>query len=339
MQIHVTAALIFAVGVFIAADFNVLSGLKAFFIFIGLFGNLALNKPCFDGFDHAAHLLNLLHLLEDFFFHLQCQGFNEIRSCQGIHGVAQADLLHEDFKCSQGEQGRPGCGDGVGLVKRAQRRGLGTGQRRPQGIEGSPHDVVLGLFLGQPAAAPAEEAPQEELFFLRDTVVIFQHPGPEFTGRSEFGYLFPQVSIDVEIEGKTAHEIFSPQSAFHDIFHVSLGNLKCAADFLGRCRARFPDVITAQAYRVAARQLFDGVLDGVTDQADAMLNRINPGAAADHLLQDVVLRGGGYLLFRVAEFFRHGLVHGQHDGRHRIDGQPGADAVQGDILKCDFKIS
>ena len=82
----------------------------------------------------------------------------------------------------------------------------------------------------------------------------------------------------------------------------------------------------------------DRVFDRIAHEPDGGIHGEDPRAAADHLLEDVVLGGGADLLFRISELLGHGLVHGQHDGGHRVDRQPGSDPVQGNVLEGDLEI-
>ncbi len=87
--------------------------------------------------DHAAHVPDALHFLQDLFFHFLGQGFDEVGAGQGVDRIAQPDFVHEDLQRPQGEQGGPRGWDGIGFVKGAQGRGLGAAQGRRQGIIGA----------------------------------------------------------------------------------------------------------------------------------------------------------------------------------------------------------
>ncbi len=98
-------------------------------------------------------------------------------------------------------------------------------------------------------------------------------------------------------------------------------------------------MIAADADRIAARKLFDRIFDAVAHQTHGVFNRKYPGAATDHFFEDIVLRGRTDFFFGVAEFFRSGLIHGQHNRGNRIDGQTRADAIQRYAVKRDFKVA
>ena len=85
--------------------------------------------------------------------------------------------------------------------------------------------------------------------------------------------------------------------------------------------------------------MFGAVLDGVAHQLDRGLDRIDPGAAADEFLEDVVLRRAAQLLQVVAAFLRHREVHGDQDSRRPVDGERHGDFVQIDAVEGDFEIT
>ena len=81
------------------------------------------------------------------------------------------------------------------------------------------------------------------------------------------------------------------------------------------------------------------IFDGVADQLDRRLDREDPGAAADHLLEDIVLgraaQGGDV----VAALLRHGEIHGDHDGGGAVDGERYGDLVEIDAVESDLEIA
>ena len=105
------------IGIFVETNLDVFAFLKSLFVFISLPGHFSLDKTGGHRVHHAADLLNFLHFLKNFFFHLFCERLDEIGSRQGIHRVTQTDLIHDDFQCAQRKQGGPRGRNGISFVE------------------------------------------------------------------------------------------------------------------------------------------------------------------------------------------------------------------------------
>ena len=173
---------------------------------------------------------------------------------------------------------------------------------------------------------------------LLDAVFLLQVPRPELAGRPELRHLLPEVAEDVEVEREAADEGVDVVAPRQHVVDVGVGDEDGAGDLLRGRRARLPDMVAADADRVRPGQDVHGVLDGVADQLHRGLDREDPRAPADHLLEDVVLRGCGDHLRAVAELLRHRLVHGEHDGGDGVDGEARPDLSEVDILEGDLEV-
>jgi hypothetical protein len=80
------------------------------------------------------------------------------------------------------------------------------------------------------------------------------------------------------------------------------------------------------------------VLDRVADELDRRLDREDPGAAADELLQDVVLRRAAQLLQVVAALLGQRQVHRDQRRRGAVDRQRDGDAVEVDAIEGGLEV-
>ena len=124
----------------------------------------------------------------------------------------------------------------------------------------------------------------------------------------------------------------------HHLVDVGVGDAEGVRHLLGGRRPGLPDVVAADAHRIRSGHGLDRVLDGVADELDRRVQGIDPRATADDLFEDVVLGGGRDLGPIEAELLPHGLVHGQHDGGHGVDGEPCPYPVQVDPVKGDLEV-
>ena len=134
--------------------------------------------------------------------------------------------------------------------------------------------------------------------------------------------MLPEIAKDIQVERKAPNRIIGLHAPLDHIIHVSLGDFKGTRDFLGRRRTGFANVITADTDRIAAWEFLGRIFNTVAHQSDRIFHRIYPGPATDHFFENIILGCGTDFFLGVAEFFRRGLIHGQHNGRHGINGEP-----------------
>ena len=98
-------------------------------------------------------------------------------------------------------------------------------------------------------------------------------------------------------------------------------------------------MVAANADRAVVRRMARTIFYGVADQLHRRLDREDPGAAADHFLEDIVLgrsaQGGDV----VAALFRHREIHGYHDGGGAVDSERHGDLVEVDAVEGDLEIA
>src|SRR5512135_3460611 len=184
------------------------------------------------------------------------------------------------------------CGNGVGFVIAAERYCLGSRQRCRKGVISAAHDVVLGLSFGQTISSSAKEASQVHVRILLDPVFLLEIPCPELPACPELRHLFPEVTEYVEVEGKATDKCVYVIAPGDHVVYIRVRDQYGVPDLLCRRCARLPDMVTAYAHRVRARESLYGVFDRVADQLYRRFYRKDPGAPSDHLLQNIILWSG-----------------------------------------------
>ncbi len=86
------------------------------------------------------------------------------------------------------------------------------------------------------------------------TVFFFEILCPELPCGSEFGHLFPQVSEYIEIKSNPRATSSTERPAGNCFVNVTIGNFESKTDLLGRVGAGFPDMVSADGYRITTWQ-------------------------------------------------------------------------------------
>ncbi len=120
-----------------------------------------------------------------------------------------------------------------------------------------------------------------------------------------------------------------------DIGHCDLEGI---GDLLSRGASRFPDMVATDAHGIRPGHHLCGVFDGITNETNGWPHGKDPVSPANHLLQDVILRGSAHSVQREPIRLRCSLVHGEDDAGNGVNGQTGADPVKGDLGKGYLEI-
>ncbi len=171
------------------------------------------------------------------------------------------------------------------------------------------------------------------------SVALLQVFCPEFPCRTELGYLFPEVSKDIEVEGEAPDKIVNVMATAQDFLDIGIGNLEGVSDFLNRRTTRFANVITTNADRVGSGEFLHRIFDRITDETYSGFHGKDPCPPSDHLFENIVLRGSAHSIFFKSVFFGGCLEHGQHDACYSVDGEAGANSVEWNALEGDFEVS
>ncbi len=99
-------------------------------------------------------------------------------------------------------------------------------------------------------------------------------------------------------------------------------------DLLDGIATRLPHVVAADRDRVELGQVEARVLDHVGDEPERRPGGIDVGLSREELLEDVVLHRAAECGGIDALAFADHLVHGQEDGRGRVDRERGRDPVE-----------
>ena len=162
---------------------------------------------------------------------------------------------------------------------------------------------------------------------------------PQPAAGAKLRHLLEQVAEDVEVERQPPGEFVDRQAAPDHLVGVGLRDAERVGHLLRRVRARFADVIAADRHRAVLRRMLRAVLDRVTDEPHRRLDRVDPGAAPDELLEDVVLRRPAQLRHIVAALLGHREIHGDELRRRAVHRERHGDRIEVDAVEGDLEIA
>ena len=200
-------------------------------------------------------------------------------------------------------------------------------------LEGDAHDVVVRLLCGQ--GAPGGLRVESELLrpWIGRAEPIAHGARPQPARRTEFRDLLEKVVVGVEEERKPLAELIHVESGVDRRLHVGGRVRQREGDLLHGRRPGLPNVIATDRDGVPVGDLTLTEREDVRDDAEGGAGRIDVGAAGDVFLEDVVLNRSGQLRGWNVLTPRDGDVEGQQNGRRRVDGHRGGDAIERDAVK------
>ncbi len=252
-----------------------------------------------DGVDGAAVRGDLLHLGAGAVDQFGDERVHHDRALEDVAVFEQVGLVGEDLLQPQRPLLIPRARQPERLVpgRQLQRAGARVAAERDrQRLERDPVHVVLRLRLGQPQRVDLHAVAEPQLTLVADAVALTAELLPQPRHRAQLRVLLDEPHAGVDEERDPAK----------DLWHQRLGPLAetlgdrvqhrdRVADRIGgllhRRRAGLLQVVGADVDRVPPRHVLDRVDDRVGDQAQRRRRRERVGAAAQVLLQDVVLRG------------------------------------------------
>ena len=320
-------------------DHRPLAGLDLLVDLVRLVGDQPLQVAVLDGTDHPAVLLEIGHDRDDAFLGGIGQRLDEVGAAQRVGHPGHPGLVGQDLLGAQRQRRGLLTGQRERLVPRRGEHRLHPAQDRGQRLVGHPDQVVLRLRgVQRRAAGHAAEPEHRRLVGLR-TVALAHDGGPTAPSGTVFRDLLEEVAVGVEEERDLRRELVDGHPAALD-HGVAIGDAVGQGErhLLHRIGAGVAEVRAGDRDRVESRHLGGAELDGVGDQSQRRLGRPDPGAARGVLLEDVVLDGAGQLLPRNTLLLGGRDVKGQQDRRGAVDGEAGADLVQGDAVEKDLGV-
>ncbi len=188
-----------------------------------------------------------------------------------------------------------------------------------QRLERRPDDVVVGLLDRERAAGglcvePAHPGPR-----VLCPESLPHCLGPDAASGAELGDLLEEIVVRVEEKGEPRRELVDRQPRLDAVLHVLDAVAQRKGQLLEGCRAGLPDVVAGDRDRVPPGHVLGAEGELVGDQPHRGARRIDVLLLRDVLLQDVVLKGAADAGPGRAVLLGHGEVHGQRDGRRRVD--------------------
>ncbi len=279
-----------------------------------------------------------MHHLIDNLTHFLLGGIGErfhiVRAGQRICGARQARLIANDLLRAQGDQLRLLSRYGVGFIIRAGVHRLRPAQGRGHHLNRHPHDVVEGLFHGQGIAATAGIKPQHARGRILRLVTLLHQPRPQTPSRSEASRLLKQIrSHHTEVPADTRRKLIDREPSFQQQIDVRQGVYKRQGHRFHRCGAGLLHVRARDADGIKLRHFPCAKGHHITGETQSGIDRKQPSATGDVLLERIVLQCVAQLLRRHPLLFAHRHVHGQNRRRSRVNGEVRAHLVQGNIFE------
>ena len=312
------------------ADLPDLAGGERLLEPVGLSRDLGLQRAGLDRVHDAAHALHGRDLGEDLLLHLIGERLHEVRAAERIGGVGRPRLLGADLHRTERDELRLRRRDRVRLVVGRQSHRLRAGQRGGESDVGAPDDVVLGLLEDERRPAASDQRPEHPRPRIRRAEPLTEHARVQAPTRAKLCDLLEDLPPRGEIERDPRREVVDGDPARAHALDVRGRDQKPVRHLLRGRAARLADVVPAHRDRVRARITLRRELDEVRHESQGRLDRVDPRAPRDELLEDVVLGRRDDAVGRRALLLGDHVVHGRDRRRHAVDRERDADAVERD---------
>ena len=258
---------------------------------------------------------------------------------EGVGRLRDAELVLEHLLRAHGQRlgvlGR----DRDRLVEARERHRLHTAERRGERLDRRPHDVVLGLLERERRSSRLRVGSQHHRPRIRRAEPVAHHVRPEPAERPVLRDLLEEVHVGVEDPREPRRELVDADSAVDHSGDV--GDRVCdrEAHLLRGGAARLAHVVPGERDRVEARRGRRRPRDQVGGQPKGRPRRVDVGAAAHVLLEDVVL-GRPPDLRGVTPLAPAGdVVHRDQHRRRRVDGHRRRDLVERDAVEQGLHVA
>ncbi len=158
--------------------------------------------------------------------------------------------------------------------------------------------------------------------------LFLHHLGIDPTHGPELGDLFKEIGLRDEEKREPRRKVVHVDADARHVLHEGLRVRQGKSDLVQRTAPGFRDVIAADIDGVVASHVARAIHDGVTHDAHARADRVDPLLLGRVLLQDVVLNGAGEFIEVVALLLRQRHVHRQQDPGARVDRHGDADLFE-----------
>ena len=254
----------------------------------GLHVRHGLDGPAVLGDPGHLGLRGLLELLDE--------ALHDRGALEDVGVLEQVGLVGEHLLDAQRPLLVPRAGEAERLVPGGELDGAGAGvaaERDGQRLEHDPLDVVLGLGLGEAEGVDLDAVAEAAVLLVLHAVALAAELVPQLAHRAQLRVLLDEADAGVDEEGDAAehgaHAVLG-DALLHLVEHGD-GGRERVRDLLRRRGPRLLQVVGADVDRVPLRDALDRVGDHVRDQAKARSGRERVRAAAQVLLDDVVLGG------------------------------------------------
>ena len=249
-----------------------------------------------DRFECAAEREHVVQLLPCRLTQLGGLGLYHRRTVEDVGVLEQVGLECEHLLHPQRPLLIPRPGKPERLVPRRQLHAARPRLLRQRDGEHLEHDslhVVLRLCFGQPERVDLHAVAEPPCLDVGDAVALDSDLVPQLGERAEFADLFDEADARVDEERDRAENLrellwLDLTAVAHGVEHAD-GGCERVRDLLHRRRSGLLEVIRANVGRVPLRSVFRAPRHHVDDQPPRRLWREDVGAAAEILLDDVVL--------------------------------------------------
>ena len=267
-------------------------------------------------------------------------GLDHVGSGEDVVVLQQVGLEGQHLLDAQRPLLVPGAGQAQGLVPRRELERPGPGVARQGDAERLEHDalhVVLGLGLGEPQAVHLHAVAEAAGLGVGDAVALLGDAVPHLGEGPHLAGLLHEADAGVHEEADrrdhVGHAVLGDlPRRLHGVEHVD-GRGQGVGDLLDRRGPGLLQVVAADVHRVPVGDPLLAEREHVHDQPAGRQRRVDVGAAAQVLLDDVVLGGAAQQLGLHALLLGVGHVEPEHPGRHRVDGHRRVHLAHGDAAE------
>ena len=300
--------------------------------------DFGLHEAGIDGPEHAAESVNFEEIVLGARFDFVGQGFDGVRTTDGIGGVGDASFGGNDLLRAECDQRGIFGGKGQGFVHGIRVERLAAAENGGEGLNRHADDIIFGLLRSERRSGGLRVETQQQRTGIFCGEALLHDFGPQAAGGAKLGNFFEQIAVGVEEERKLGSEIVDGETSVERGLNVSDSIRKSKCNFLNGGRASFTDVIARDGDGVPLGKSFAAPGKNIGDDAHGRTDGIDVCAASDVFLEDIVLSGAGKSGKIGALFFRHGDVEAKKNRSGGVDGHGSGDAFERDVLEERFHV-
>ena len=223
--------------------------------------------------------------------------FDVVGTGQRIDRLRHTGLLRQNLLRAQRHAGGLFAGQRQRLIVAVDVQRLGAAENGGERLQGGAGEVVLGLLRGQRRAGGLSMKAQRLGERFAGAELLPQQARPYPARGTKLGHLLEEVIVRGKKEGEARRCQIHIEARGAQRFQVGAPIGQSEGHLLHGGGPGLAHVITGDGDRVPCRQIFGGPGEQVGNQAQAVPQGVDVGAARDVLLQDVILYRARELIY------------------------------------------